>query len=80
MRRRGLLAAADLAMPRIARSQDARILGFIPQVDLPLLDPVTNNACITHNHRFAMFDSLFGQDSAYAPQPTMTPRCWRGTA
>ena len=73
MKRRGLLAtaAATLAMPRIARSQDARILRFIPQVDLPLLDPVTNSAYITRNHGFAVFDTLFGQDSTYAPQPQM---------
>ena len=73
MKRRGLLAAAaaTLAMPRIARSQDARILRFIPQVDLPLLDPVTNSAYITRNHGFAVFDTLFGQDRTYAPQPQM---------
>lgn len=61
MNRRGFLAATAtaLALPRIARSQDARILRFIPQVDLPLLDPVTNSAYITRNHGFA----VFGQDS-----------------
>lgn len=73
MDRRGFLAAtaASLAIPRIARSQDARILRFIPQVDLPLLDPVTNSAYITRNHGFAVFDTLFGQDSTYTPQPQM---------
>jgi len=75
MNRRGFLAAtagtAALAMPRIARSQDARILRFIPQVDLPLLDPVANSAYITRNHGFAVFDTLFGQDSTYAPRPQM---------
>jgi len=73
MNRRGFLAtgAAALAMPRVARSQDARILRFIPQVDLPLLDPVANSAYITRNHGFAVFDTLFGQDSTFAPQPQM---------
>ena len=77
MNRRSLLTAtmaataAGLAMPRVARSQDARILRFIPQVDLPLLDPVANSAYITRNHGFAVFDTLFGQDSTYAPQPQM---------
>jgi len=35
MNRRGFLAATAtvLAMPRVARSQEARILRFIPQVD-----------------------------------------------
>ena len=75
MNRRGFLAAtagtAALAMPRVARSQDARTLRFIPQVDLPLLDPVANSAYITRNHGFAVFDTLFGQDSSFAPQPQM---------
>ncbi len=75
MNRRGFLAAtagtAVLAMPRIARSQDARTLRFVPQVDLPLLDPVANSAYITRNHGFAVFDTLFGQDSSFAPQPQM---------
>ena len=73
MNRRNFLAAtaAALAMPHVARSQDARILRFIPQVDLPLLDPVSNSAYITRNHGFAVFDTLFGQDANYAPQPQM---------
>ena len=74
MKRRTFLAtsaAATLATPRIARSQASKVLKFIPQVDLPLLDPVTNSAYITRNHGFAVFDTLFGQDSAYKPQPQM---------
>jgi len=74
MKRRTFLAtsaAATLAAPRIARSQASKVLKFIPQVDLPLLDPVTNSAYITRNHGFAVFDTLFGQDSAYKAQPQM---------
>ena len=48
MRRRtfltaGAAVAGALAAPRVARSQESKILRFIPQVDLPLLDPVTNS-------------------------------------
>lgn len=73
MKRREFLGAtaAALASPRIARSQEQRVLRFIPQVDLPLIDPVINSAYITRNHGFAVFDTLFGQDSTYAPQPQM---------
>jgi peptide/nickel transport system substrate-binding protein len=67
----GAAVAGALAAPRIARSQESKTLRFIPQVDLPLLDPVTNSAYITRNHGFAVYDTLFGQDSAYAPQPQM---------
>ncbi len=73
MNRRTFLAAsaAALATPHVARSQAARTLHFIPQIDLPLLDPVMTSAYITRNHGFAVFDTLFGQDSAYAAQPQM---------
>ncbi len=64
-------AALTLAAPRIARSQAHKVLRFIPQVDLPLLDPVATSAYITRNHGFAVFDTLFGQDSSFAPQPQM---------
>ena len=42
LNRRILLAtgAAALAAPRVARSQAAKTLKFVPQIDVPLLDPV----------------------------------------
>jgi peptide/nickel transport system substrate-binding protein len=73
MRRRTLLAtsAAALAAPRVARPQAARTLKFIPQIDVPLLDPVVTSAYISRNHGFVVFDTLFGQDSAFKAQPQM---------
>jgi peptide/nickel transport system substrate-binding protein len=65
------VASAALAMPRVARSQDSKILRFIPQVDLSILDPVTTSAYIARNHGFAVYDTLFGQDSSFAAQPQM---------
>ena len=64
-------AAAGLAVPHVARSQDTKVLRFIPQVDLSILDPVTTSAYIARNHGFAVFDTLFGQDSTFAAQPQM---------
>ena len=73
MQRRTFLAAsaACLAAPHVARAQASRVLKFIPQVDLPLLDPVTTSAYIVRNHGFVVFDTLFGQDETYAAQPQM---------
>jgi peptide/nickel transport system substrate-binding protein len=65
------VAAGSLAMPRVARSQDSKVLKFIPQVDPSILDPVTTSAYIARNHGFAVFDTLFGQDSTFAAQPQM---------
>jgi peptide/nickel transport system substrate-binding protein len=34
------LAASTLAAPRIARAEGARVLKFVPQADLAVLDPI----------------------------------------
>ena len=76
MKRRTLLAtgAAALALPHIARSQTAKVLKFIPQVDPPLLDPVITSAYIARNFGFTVYDTLFGQDGAFKAQPQMVDR------
>ncbi len=73
MHRRTLLAtgAATLAAPHVARSQATRTLKFIPQIDVPLLDPVVTSAYIARDHGFVVFDTLFGQDYAFRAQPQM---------
>ncbi len=73
MKRRTLLAtgAAALAAPHVARSQTAKTLKFVPQIDVPLLDPVVTSAYISRNHGFVVFDTLFGQDGAFKAQPQM---------
>ena len=73
MQRRHLLAAtgAALAAPRTGRAQAARTLRFIPQADLATLDPHWNTAYVTRNHGFLVFDTLYGLDEGFAPQPQM---------
>ena len=88
MRRRTLLAAAaTLAAPRAVRAQAATTLRFIPQADVTALDPVWTSVYVTRNHAFLVFDSLYGQDSAFRIQPQMVEghatedggRTWRLT-
>ena len=71
--RRGALAggAAALAAPRIMRGAEARVLRFIPQADVAVLDPVWTTSYQTRDHAFLVFDTLFGQDADYRPQPQM---------
>ncbi|HEY4252253.1 MAG TPA: ABC transporter substrate-binding protein [Roseomonas sp.] len=71
--RRALLgsAAASLAAPRLAAAQDARVLRFVPQADLAVLDPVFTTASVTGNHAMMVFDTLYGLDERYQPQPQM---------
>ena len=76
IRRRALLAgsAVALARPALAQSSNqsnARLIRFIPQSDLSVLDPMWTTAYVTRNHGFMVFDTLFGMDSQYRPSPQM---------
>jgi peptide/nickel transport system substrate-binding protein len=66
-----LAGAAVLAAPRIVRAEEQRVLRFVPQADLASLDPVWTTADVTRNHAHMVFDSLYGQDDSYRPQPQM---------
>ena len=77
MKRRSLLAAgaATLALPTVLRAQGTpgatRLLKFIPQSDLTVLDPHWTTAYVTRNHGFMVFDTLYGTNGAYQPSPQM---------
>ena len=73
MKRRTFLAAAAaaLATPSIGRTQGTRLLRFIPQADLVVLDPIWTMAYVTRNHGFMVFDTLYGQDGSYKASPQM---------
>jgi peptide/nickel transport system substrate-binding protein len=72
--RRGLLQAGallPLAGPALAATPGSRVLKFIPQSDLAVLDPIWTTAYVTRNHGFLVFDTLFGLNSEYKVQPQM---------
>jgi len=71
LRAAALLAAPSLAAPRLARAQGGGVLRFIPQSDLGVLDPVWSSAYVTRNHAMLVFDTLYGLDDAFRPQPQM---------
>ncbi len=72
MQRRHFIAGATaLAMPSIARAEARRVLKFIPQSDVTVVDPIWTTAYNTRNHAFMVFDTLFGMDSLYRFQPQM---------
>jgi peptide/nickel transport system substrate-binding protein len=72
MKRRSLLgAAAVIAAPRLALSQRARPLKFVPHVDLAVPDPLGSRALVTRNHALLMGDTLFGRDQNLQPQYQM---------
>ncbi|MDB5377582.1 MAG: transporter substrate-binding protein, partial [Rubritepida sp.] len=62
----GLGAGAAIAAPRLAAAQNApgrRVLRFVPQADLALLDPIHSVAFVTRNHALMVFDTLYGWDA-----------------
>jgi peptide/nickel transport system substrate-binding protein len=65
------LAAAPLTAPTV-RAQGSRVLRFIPQVDLAILDPTFASFYATRNHGYMVFDTLYGLDGNFAAQPQMT--------
>lgn len=64
-------AAATLAAPAIARAAAGSVLKFIPQSDLLVLDPIWSTAYVVRNHAMMVFDTLYGLDDRYQPQPQM---------
>ncbi|GGC44909.1 substrate-binding protein [Siccirubricoccus deserti] len=74
MQRRTLLAGATVAaLPGIAIGQpaQARVLRMVPQANLTSIDPIWTTANITRNHGFMVYDTLFGLDAQFRPQPQM---------
>jgi peptide/nickel transport system substrate-binding protein len=73
MNRRTFLQAglATLAMPALVAAQSQRVLRFIPQADLAVLDPMWTTAFVTRHHGYMVFDTLFGMDAELRPVPQM---------
>ncbi|MBR0663845.1 ABC transporter substrate-binding protein [Roseomonas hellenica] len=67
----GAALGAALAAPRLAEAQNRRVLRFIPQADLGVLDPIWTAGYVTRNHGLLVFDTLYGTDSQMRAQPQM---------
>jgi peptide/nickel transport system substrate-binding protein len=77
MRRRAFLAAAaatTLALPGVTRAASKTVLKFVPQADLPVLDPILTTAGVTRSHGYLVFDTLYGMtgpESGFKAAPQM---------
>jgi peptide/nickel transport system substrate-binding protein len=67
------LLTALVAMP-VASAQGQKVLRFIPQADLRILDPITTTAYITRNHGYMIYDTLFATDAKFQVQPQMVDK------
>ncbi|MBR0650547.1 ABC transporter substrate-binding protein [Roseomonas terrae] len=64
-------AAAGGALSAPAGAQQRKVVRFVPQSDLALLDPVFTTGLVTRNHGFLVFDQLYGLDDNFMPHPQM---------
>ena len=74
----GLAAAALTSAPSIIRTQAqpaaARTVKAVMHADLRVLDPIWTTANITAYHGAMIYDTLFGLDANFAPQPQMVSK------
>src|SRR6266700_972271 len=63
------LALGSGASP--AEAQGQKVLKFIPQADLRILDPITTTAYITRNHGYMIYDTLFATYAKFQLQQQM---------
>jgi peptide/nickel transport system substrate-binding protein len=63
--------AVALARPAIAQDARQRVLRFVPYVDLTVLDPVWSTADVTRDHGCLIYDTLYGLDGSFKPQPQL---------
>jgi peptide/nickel transport system substrate-binding protein len=70
-----LLAVLGLAVlssvPAAAQNDDGKILRLVPHADLTVVDPQFIGVYITRNFGYLVYDTLFGMDREFRPQPEM---------
>jgi peptide/nickel transport system substrate-binding protein len=64
-------AASRLAAPAVAAPEKARVLRFVPQTDLSVLDPIFTPSPVTCNHGYYVFDTLYSSGADNVPKPQM---------
>ena len=67
-------AGFALALAASCASAQQKVLRFIPQADLRILDPIATTAYITRNHGYMVYDTLFATDAKFQIQPQMVDK------
>lgn len=71
--------AAAFAAPAPAEAQQPKTLKVLVHADLKVLDVMANTTYITNRYGYLVYDTLFGLDSKYQPQPQMV-ESWETSA
>jgi peptide/nickel transport system substrate-binding protein len=69
-----LIAASVLGIPDAGAQARQKVLKFIPQADLRILDPISTTAYITRNHGYMIYDTLFAIDAKFQVKPQMVDK------
>lgn len=65
-------ASVASAFPFAVGAQAGKtVFRWVPQADLTLVDPTFTTAAVTQTHALLVFDTLYGLDAEYLPQPQM---------
>src|SRR5262244_4428206 len=67
-------AAVTIRAPSVHAQKGRRVLRFVAQADLKVVDPVWTTAYITRNHSYLVYDTLFGTDEKLQIKPQMVDR------
>jgi len=65
---------AVAALPALDAVAQQKVLKFIPQADLRILDPIATTAYITRNHGYMVYDTLFAIDAKFQVKPQMVDK------
>src|SRR5688572_12032861 len=65
---------AIAAGPWTAAVAQQKVLKFIPQADLRILDPIATTAYITRNHGYMVYDTLFAINDKFEVKPQMVDK------
>ena len=60
-----------LALVATSATAEQKVLKFIPQADLRILDPIATTAYVTQDHGYMVYDTLFATDAKFQIQPQM---------
>ena len=69
-----LFCVAVFGLAASCVSAEQKVLRFIPQADLRILDPIATTAGITRNHGYMVYDTLFATDANFRIQPQMVDK------
>src|SRR5262245_39935209 len=69
-----VVALAAVAAGPLTGAMAQKVLKFIPQADLRILDPIATTGYITRNHGYMVYDTLFAINEKFEVKPQMVDK------